>query len=65
MPGSGVNAGNIFELAAMTGASEFHASAKHTHKSGMRWRPELLRDMQGGELQSDVEQIRNMVAALR
>jgi copper homeostasis protein len=30
----------------------------------MRWQPESLKDMQGGELRSDVEQIRGMVAAL-
>jgi copper homeostasis protein len=64
MPGSGVDAGNIGKLQQITGASEFHASAKRQHPSGMQWEPELLRDMQGGELRSDVEQIRSMVAAL-
>jgi copper homeostasis protein len=48
----------------MTGAGEFHASAKRQHPSGMRWQPALLKDMQGGELRSDVEQVRNMVGAL-
>jgi copper homeostasis protein len=64
MPGAGVDAGNIAKLQKMTGASEFHASAKRQHPSGMRWQPELLKDMQHGELRSDVEQIRNMVGAL-
>ncbi len=64
MPGAGVDAGNIGQLREMTGAGEFHASAKRQHPSGMRWQPELLKDMQGGEWRSDVEQIRGMVAAL-
>jgi copper homeostasis protein len=64
MPGAGVDAGNIGKLHEIAGASEFHASAKRQHPSGMRWQPELLKDMQGGELRSDVEQIRGMVAAL-
>jgi copper homeostasis protein len=64
MPGAGVDAGNIGKLQEMTGASEFHASAKRQRPSGMRWQPALLKDMQHGELRSDVEQIRNMVGAL-
>ncbi|RAN81693.1 copper homeostasis protein CutC [Bacillus sp. SRB_336] len=64
MPGAGVDAGNIGRLREVTGASEFHASAKRQHPSGMRWQPELLKDMQGGESRSDVEQVRGMVAAL-
>lgn len=64
MPGAGVDAGNIGKLKEITGASEFHASAKRQHPSGMRWQPELLKDMQGGELRSDVEQIQGIVAAL-
>ena len=64
MPGAGVDAGNIGQLHEMTGASEFHASAKRQHPSGMRWQPGLLKDMQGGEWRSDVERVRGMVAAL-
>ncbi|TPG50414.1 copper homeostasis protein CutC [Rhodanobacter glycinis] len=64
MPGAGVDAGNIGKLHEITGASEFHASAKRRHPSGMQWQPELLKDMQGGELRSDVERIRGIVAAL-
>lgn len=65
MPGSGVNAENIGELVARTHASEFHASAKRLHTSNMQRQPPVLKDMQVGELKSDVDQIRNMVAALR
>jgi len=64
MPGAGMDAGNIGKLHEITGASEFHASAKRQLLSGMRRQPELLKDMQGGELRSDVEQIRSMVTAL-
>jgi len=64
MPGAGVDATNIGRLMALTGAREFHASAKRLHESGMRWRPSLLRDMQGGEWQSDVEQVRSISKAL-
>jgi copper homeostasis protein len=61
MPGGGIHAENIGDLIALTGASEFHASAKRQHKSEMRWQPRLLKDMQGGELQSEVEQIRSII----
>jgi len=65
IPGAGVNAGNLAALAAATGAREFHASAKHRIPSGMRHRPARLADMQGGELRSDVEQVRALVQVLR
>jgi copper homeostasis protein len=64
MPGTGVDATNIGRLMALTGAREFHASAKRLHASGMRWRLSLLKDMQGGEWQSDVEQVRAISATL-
>ena len=38
MPGSGVNAGNIAQLYARTGARAFHLSAKRTVSSGMAFR---------------------------
>ena len=65
MPGAGVNERNITALAAATGAREIHASAKRLRPSGMRHRQLLLTDMQGGELRSDVEQVRALVHALQ
>lgn len=65
MPGAGVTAHNIAALAAATGAHEFHASAKHQLPSGMHHRRPLLSDMEGGELGSDVEQVRALVVALQ
>lgn len=64
MPGAGITARNIAALAAATGAHEFHASAKHQLPSGMRHRRPLLSDMEGGELCSDIEQVRALVTAL-
>ncbi|MEO6799549.1 MAG: copper homeostasis protein CutC [Rhodanobacter sp.] len=64
MPGAGVTAQNIAALAAATGAQEFHASAKHQLPSAMQARRPLLSDMEGGELRSDVEQVRALVTAL-
>ncbi len=40
MPGSGINSGNIAELAEYTGAIEFHASARHSRNSAMMHRIE-------------------------
>jgi copper homeostasis protein len=64
MPGAGITAQNIAALAAATGAHEFHASAKRQLPSGMQHRRPLLGEMEGGELRSDVAQIRALVAAL-
>ena len=64
MPGAGITAQNIAALAAATGAHEFHASAKHPLPSGMHHRRPLLDDMEGGELRSDVAQVRGLVTVL-
>lgn len=65
MPGAGITAQNIAALAAATGAREFHASAKRQLPSAMRHRRPLLGDMEGGELRSDVEQVRGLAMALQ
>lgn len=65
MPGAGVTEHNIAVLAVATGAHEIHASAKRQLSSGMRHRPSSLTDMQGGELRSDVEQVRALVRAMQ
>ncbi|HEX8779342.1 MAG TPA: copper homeostasis protein CutC [Rhodanobacter sp.] len=65
MPGAGVTVDNLAALASATGAREFHASAKRQLASAMRHRPPQLVDMQGGELRSDVEQVRALVQALQ
>ena len=63
MPGAGVNARNIASLRALTGAREFHASAKRELPSRMRGGNDLP-GMTAGEVLSDVEQVRALVAAL-
>lgn len=40
MPGSGVNAGNVVDLARLTGATEFHFSGRSDEDSPMRYRHE-------------------------
>jgi len=65
MPGAGITAQNITALAQATGAREFHASAKRQQPSGMRHKRPALGDMEDGELRSDVEQVRALVAALQ
>ncbi|WP_266158756.1 copper homeostasis protein CutC [Dyella silvatica] len=65
MPGAGVTAQNIAQLAAATGAHEFHASAKRQLASGMQHLRPGLHDMQGGEWRSDVEQVRALIMAWR
>jgi len=64
MPGAGITARNIVALAAATGASELHASARVQRPSGMRHRHPVLADMEGGEWRSDVTRVRALVAAL-
>jgi len=65
MPGAGITPQHIAALAVATGAREFHASAKMQRPSCMRHRPALLRDMQTGELGSEMEEVRALVTALR
>lgn len=64
MPGAGVTSSNIAALAKATGAHEFHASAKRAWPSAMQWQPEGLRDMQGGEWRTDVDEVRALSTAL-
>ncbi|HEX7815013.1 copper homeostasis protein CutC [Dyella sp.] len=64
MPGAGVTSANIRALAQVTGATEFHASAKRSIASGMSWRAQALQDMQGGEWRTDEQEVRALVAAL-
>lgn len=44
MPGSGLNAENIIEVAKITGANEFHTSAKTTQPSNMKFTRENMKD---------------------
>jgi copper homeostasis protein len=64
MPGAGVTAQNIGTLRALTGAREFHASAKRELATRMRGGKDLA-GMTAGEVRSDVELVRALVAALK
>ncbi|MEP7081104.1 MAG: copper homeostasis protein CutC [Ginsengibacter sp.] len=44
MPGSGINAGNILEIAQDTGAREFHSSASILKKSEMKYKNEMMNE---------------------
>ncbi|MGY3038571.1 copper homeostasis protein [Rhodanobacter sp. TND4EL1] len=65
MPGAGITAHNIAELAMRTAAHQFHASAKHRLQSRMQHRHPHLDDMQQGELRSEVRAVQAMVMALQ
>lgn len=65
MAGAGVDAMNIAALRAQTGASEFHASAKRALASRARHATLATPGMDAGELRTDADEVRRLVAALR
>jgi len=65
MAGAGIDEHNIAAVRAATGARELHASAKRVFASTMRHVPFEGSGMDAGEVRSNVEKIRAMVAALR
>lgn len=65
MPGGGIDARNIAAIAAATGACEFHASAKVRVCSRMRGAQATLGEMDAVRWQTDAEEVRARVAALR
>ncbi|MHA6203792.1 copper homeostasis protein CutC [Dyella soli] len=64
MPGAGIRPGNVAQLAAATGACEFHASAKHSLPSGMRDHRHDRLGMGDGEIRTDGDEVRALVTAL-
>jgi copper homeostasis protein len=64
MPGAGIDADNIATLRRVTGAREFHASAKRTLPSAMHHMPKLALGMEAGEKRSDQDQVRRLAEAL-
>lgn len=65
MPGAGIRADNIGELARFTGAREFHASAKRDLVSRMRASNAALPDMSTGEIRSDAREVQALTLALQ
>jgi len=64
MPGAGIHAANVADLARATHATEFHASAKASHPSGMRWTNVQLPDMAGGEIRTDEREVHALSMSL-
>lgn len=65
MPGAGITVGNIARLRELTAAREFHASAKCARPSAMLHAAEPLLGMDAGELRTDADTVRRLVAALQ
>ena len=65
MAGAGIDAANIAVVRAASGADEFHASAKRALASRQPPRSGAPLGMEAGELRSDVDAVRALVAALR
>jgi copper homeostasis protein len=65
MPGGGIDAGNVAALRRLTGAREFHASARRPRPSRQPPGPAELADMASGELRTDRDEVAALVAELR
>lgn len=65
MPGGGITAANIAAIVSETGAREFHASAKRQHDSGMRFRRQVLPDMEEGAWCTDTGRVHDLAETLR
>lgn len=65
MPGAGIDADNIARLRRLTGAREFHASARRALPSAMRHAPRAALGMEAGESRSDEARVRRLAEALR
>ncbi len=63
--GAGVTVANLPALAERTGAREFHGSARSLHRSAMRHRNDALPGLEPDRMQTDIDSVRAMVAALR
>jgi copper homeostasis protein len=64
MPGSGVRADNIIELARKTGAVEFHTSARMNIDSKMSYTNEAMKESLKS-VSADVDEIKNIIANLK
>lgn len=64
MPGAGIAPGNVAALRTLTRAREFHASATRRLPSAMHRAPADPLGMGAGETRTDVQIVRELVAAL-
>lgn len=65
MAGAGVTAENIREIARLSGAHEFHASARSLRRSAMRHRQAGLSGLEPERIQTDAEVVRALAENLR
>jgi copper homeostasis protein len=64
MPGSGVRSDNIIQIARITGATEFHTSARTFAAGKMQFNSKTMNE----QLQSvtlDTEEVRKILASLK
>lgn len=64
MPGSGVRAGTIKELAEKTGATEFHSSARTNFASKMNYQREEMKEAMS-EVGLDVNEVQKIIQELK
>ncbi|GLQ86928.1 copper homeostasis protein CutC [Dyella flagellata] len=64
MAGAGIRSGNLAEVARLTGAHEFHGSARAVVKSSMRYLNPALQDLAPDIERSSAEEVRAMKAQL-
>lgn len=64
MAGAGIRASNLAEVMRLTGAHEFHGSARAVVKSSMRYLNPALKDLAPDIEQSSVEEVRAMKSLL-
>lgn len=60
MAGAGIRSGNLAEVARLTGAHEFHGSARTVVKSSMRYLNPALKDLAPDIEQSSLDEVRAM-----
>ena len=63
MPGAGVRSANLAELRKLTGAYEFHSSARKNVENLVEFNNPLISDA-GSMVISDLEELKKMVAVL-
>jgi copper homeostasis protein len=64
MPGSGLRASNVIDVAKITGATEFHTSARINIESKMNYKNEAMKE----NLQTvlvDEEEVKQIIANLK
>lgn len=64
MAGAGIRSSNLAEVARLSGAHEFHGSARAALRSSMRYRNPALQDLSPDTEQTDADEVRAMKRVL-